>query len=155
MNWEAIGAIGEILGATGVIATLGYLAVQIRHTGNATRMSTAQQIADRWVSINLHIANDPATVTRYLGSHLSVEEHQATLAFWRAVFHQWANNHYQHTRGALDEILFQTTGRDIAVHSSSSRVGPTLRIAWAEARHIYNDEFCRLMDDVLAANPPP
>ena len=30
MNWEAIGAIGEIIGAMGVIATLGYLAYQIR-----------------------------------------------------------------------------------------------------------------------------
>lgn len=26
MNWDAIGAIGEILGALGVIVTLGYLA---------------------------------------------------------------------------------------------------------------------------------
>ena len=32
MKWEAIGAVGEILGATGVIATLAYLAAQIRHS---------------------------------------------------------------------------------------------------------------------------
>ena len=30
MNWEAIGAIGEIVGAVGVIVTLGYLGFQIR-----------------------------------------------------------------------------------------------------------------------------
>jgi len=30
VNWEAIGAIGEVVGAIGVILTLGYLAVQIR-----------------------------------------------------------------------------------------------------------------------------
>ena len=30
MNWEAIGAVGEVLGAIGVIVTLGYLAVRIR-----------------------------------------------------------------------------------------------------------------------------
>ena len=30
MNWEAIGAVGEVAGAAGVIATLGYLALQIR-----------------------------------------------------------------------------------------------------------------------------
>ncbi len=30
MNWEAIGAIGEAIGAAGVIASLLYLAVQIR-----------------------------------------------------------------------------------------------------------------------------
>ena len=30
MNWDAIGAIGQILGAMAVLVTLGYLAVQIR-----------------------------------------------------------------------------------------------------------------------------
>lgn len=35
MSWEAIGAVGEILGALGVIVTLGYLAVQIKYTRNA------------------------------------------------------------------------------------------------------------------------
>ena len=31
MNWDAIGAIGEIIGATAVVATLFYLATQVRH----------------------------------------------------------------------------------------------------------------------------
>ena len=32
MNWEAIGAVGEVVGALGVIASLSYLAIQIRTT---------------------------------------------------------------------------------------------------------------------------
>ena len=39
MNWDAIGAIGEILGAIGVIVTLGYLAVQIRQNTRSSRVS--------------------------------------------------------------------------------------------------------------------
>ena len=31
MNWDAIGAIGEIVGALAVVLTLGYLANQVRH----------------------------------------------------------------------------------------------------------------------------
>lgn len=31
MNWEAIGAVGEIVGAMAVVASLAYLAIQIRH----------------------------------------------------------------------------------------------------------------------------
>ena len=34
LNWEAIGAVGEILGATGVIITLIYLAVQVRQNSH-------------------------------------------------------------------------------------------------------------------------
>ncbi len=37
MNWDAIGAVGEILGAIAVLATLGYLAIQIRQTGASAR----------------------------------------------------------------------------------------------------------------------
>jgi hypothetical protein len=36
MNWEAIGAIGEILGAVAVVATLGYLATQIKQSRRET-----------------------------------------------------------------------------------------------------------------------
>ena len=39
MNWDAIGAIGEILGALAVVATLFYLAIQIRHSA---RLSQSQ-----------------------------------------------------------------------------------------------------------------
>ena len=39
MNWEAIGAVGEILGATAVFVTLVYLAVQIRQNTQAVRAS--------------------------------------------------------------------------------------------------------------------
>jgi hypothetical protein len=37
MNWDAIGAVGEILGALAVFASLGYLAIQTRASALATR----------------------------------------------------------------------------------------------------------------------
>ena len=40
MNWEAIGAIGEVVGALGVILTLGYLAYQIRQNTIQLEQST-------------------------------------------------------------------------------------------------------------------
>ena len=40
MNWEAIGAIGEIVGAAGVVVTLLYLAVQVRLSRQATDVNT-------------------------------------------------------------------------------------------------------------------
>jgi len=39
MNWEAISAIGEIVGATGLVVTLIYLAVQVRQGTKATHRS--------------------------------------------------------------------------------------------------------------------
>jgi hypothetical protein len=40
MNWEAIGAIGEILGAAAVVVTLVFLVIQLRHLAEQTRQNT-------------------------------------------------------------------------------------------------------------------
>ncbi|MFT4888176.1 MAG: ribosomal protein S19 [Pseudohongiellaceae bacterium] len=42
MNWEAIGSIGEIVGAAGVIFTLAFLAIQIRQ--NTSSIKTQSEI---------------------------------------------------------------------------------------------------------------
>ncbi len=44
MDWNMVGAIGETLGAVGVIATLGYLAAQIRANTRATQASSRHEI---------------------------------------------------------------------------------------------------------------
>jgi len=40
MNWEALGAIGEIMGAITVVATLIYLSIQVRHSKAAVEENT-------------------------------------------------------------------------------------------------------------------
>ena len=45
MNWEAAGAIGELVGAAGVIASLIYVGYQIRQNTIATERSNARQTA--------------------------------------------------------------------------------------------------------------
>lgn len=40
MNWEAVGAIGEVVGATGVVTTLIYLAYQIRQNTTQLEQNT-------------------------------------------------------------------------------------------------------------------
>ena len=42
MNWDAIGAIAELLGAVGVIASLVYLAGQVRSSGNQAKAAADQ-----------------------------------------------------------------------------------------------------------------
>ena len=53
MNWDAIGAIGEIVGATAVVATLVYLVVQTRRNAASTQSSTeveASRQFSAWVT---------------------------------------------------------------------------------------------------------
>ena len=47
MNWNALGAIGEIVGAAGVIVSLLYLASQVRSNSRQLRHSSAQAVLDK------------------------------------------------------------------------------------------------------------
>ena len=58
MNWEAVGAVGEVLGAIGVIATLGYLAIQIRHSNALARAQSRQNLLDTFSQTNWEVARD-------------------------------------------------------------------------------------------------
>ena len=51
MNWEAIGAVGEIIGAVGVIATLVFLAYQIRQNSSLLKNNTRQLEQNHQVAI--------------------------------------------------------------------------------------------------------
>jgi hypothetical protein len=55
VNWEAIGAVGEILGAAAVVVTLLYLAIQVRHNTLATSSSTQQIHLDAWNAMSAMI----------------------------------------------------------------------------------------------------
>jgi hypothetical protein len=44
MNWEAIGAIGELIGAVVVVVSLVYLAAQVRQDTEQARLSSVQAV---------------------------------------------------------------------------------------------------------------
>ncbi len=46
MNWDAVGAMAELVGAIGVIASLIYLAIQIRQNTRSLQANTFQTVAD-------------------------------------------------------------------------------------------------------------
>jgi len=46
MNWEAIGALGEIVGAIAVVASLVYLATQIRIQNRESKISSVHEITE-------------------------------------------------------------------------------------------------------------
>ena len=66
MNWEAIGAIGEVAGAAGVIITLAYLAVQIRQNTRAARASNYESVLNGLRDFHALIARDGELANIYM-----------------------------------------------------------------------------------------
>ena len=66
MNWEAIGAVGEIAGGPAVVISLIYLASQIRHSNRqveeqvrALRMQAYDSAGADFSALRLHISGSP------------------------------------------------------------------------------------------------
>lgn len=65
MNWDAVGAIGEILGATAVIVTLAYLAKQVRQTKEAQQSSGLDHRTQAILPLSLSISTTPALAAAF------------------------------------------------------------------------------------------
>jgi hypothetical protein len=58
MNWDAIGAIGETVGAVAVVISLVYLAIQMRSQNRETRLSTINSSLTTWNSLMAMVAEN-------------------------------------------------------------------------------------------------
>ena len=107
MNWEAIGAVGEMLGALGVIATLGYLAVQIRQNTRAVRSNTSQAITDSRVEFLASVTDDADVARIFYSGLVDCESLEGTdrgrFSLLMARFTATMENYfYQHRQGSMD-----------------------------------------------------
>ncbi len=74
MNWEAITAISEIVGAIAVVSTLFYLAIQIRQSTVVAREQAHYHMLENQVSYLDRIATDREFVRTAYGKDLSEDE---------------------------------------------------------------------------------
>ena len=58
MNWDAIGAMGEVVGALAVVVSLLYLAIQIRNQNKESRLNSVSEAARQWNDVLASTAND-------------------------------------------------------------------------------------------------
>ena len=74
MNWEAVGAIAEALGATGVIASLIYVATQVRQS-NVVARNQARQTWMQFDQQELHkVVDNPSLFLAFTEKEISTED---------------------------------------------------------------------------------
>ena len=117
MNWEAIGAVGEVGGAIAVVATLVYLAAQIRHSSNSTRASTQASLMSEFnralgtILAHPHLAEMSAKSRR--GEALNPIEAQQFGAFTNQLVNIWVSIEQSNRLRALDPLFFEQICNDV------------------------------------------
>lgn len=119
MNWEAIGAIGEIIGALAVVVTLIYLVIQIRQNTAAVATATYESTMSGFNDINVVVASNPELASLLdRGTQnpnlLSAEEITQFNFLLRCYANQWWKLLKLHERGSLAEGEWSTFAREAA-----------------------------------------
>ena len=111
INWEAVGAIGEIVGATAVVLTLFYLAAQVRHSSKLARNTAMQEVAHASLEAPLALATDESlgnALSRYnLNEEVTPGELTRLAAFTYASNRHFENIYSQYREGMLEEDLWK------------------------------------------------
>ena len=120
MNWEAIGAMGEIVGALVVFLTLVYLALQIRQNTHATRAASHHAVTDALNQLNLSLAENEEVASIWVSgmndrSSLTDIQRERYDALLRAYMHACDTMYYQAQVGAGDNGLWKAEERYLAV----------------------------------------
>lgn len=145
MTLMELAAIAEVVSAVSVVATLIYLAIQVRHSKESldanTRAMRGQVISDVTKNVQEHMAialqgHDLVDTLKKMATEPALEPDDALLldGFLTAVFIARQNEFYQWKQGLLDDAVFRS------LHHI------TLTVLGSESgRHWWQNEGCNLV----------
>ena len=113
MNWDALGAIGEIISAIAVVLTLIYLAIQLRTNTNAVKTNTWQAIQDAEQRFDELLSSDRGLADLWLKGQADPEalDESEQLQFYlicKQLLDQFQTHHYHYEKGMIDEDLWNS-----------------------------------------------
>jgi len=156
VNWEAVGAVGEVAGAAGVIITLLYLAIQISQNTKAIRLNTFRSTNEAFRSLAALIGGSNEVAEVYLTGCLEPEKLKRTerVQFYGLLHNQvrgYEEAFYQHTEGALDLRVW--AGMHGQMLNTCTLSG--FKVYWQDRRDWYSSSFQNHVENVLFPNAKP
>ena len=153
MNWDAIGASAELLAATGVVISLGYLSVQMRHNTVAVRRSNARQTTSDNNATLRSLAENEDLSALIVRGFSSLEDLDLVERYrFDTALVQWLLNVEQTFADHKDGILPDATlvMYKNAVPGYLNTPGGS---AWWDDRRVWFSEEFRVTVDSMMANP--
>jgi hypothetical protein len=149
VNWDAIGAVGEILGALAVFASLMYLAAQIRGQRKQARASAFQEIgiatAAGWsvLAQNRELSDAVWAAVARKDGYLDLSESDKGII--RAQLLSWIR---------LGESLYLQTQQEILDEEAMDKLGygavtfknPLVEDAWPDLRRLITPDYAEYLE---------
>jgi len=151
MSWDAVGAIGEVVGAIAVVITLIYLAVQIKQNRQDVQTSNFHRVADSFNELNRQIAGD-AELARILNEGFAnynelsdVEKTQFGMIFLTCA-RVYDSLYHQIRRGTGDKELWESELGTLRWFCSM----PGYRNWWLDNNFRFSKSFTDLMNELIS-----
>ena len=153
MNWDAIGAGAELLGAVGVIASLVYLSVQIRQNTNSIRAASGREVLHEAQRFVTHLSSDPELAELYRRGaadrcSLSEAERYRFGVFVMGTFRNAESLFIQSRRGILSDADWEGIRESLRLFLQR----PGIKAWLGERRSQLNGDFVRFLDRL--GDPP-
>ena len=149
MNWDALGAIAELVGAVGVVATLIYLSIQIRNSATVDRAHIRSSLtAGSHELIRLTIEHSDLLIKANASSDLTPEERFKLLQLHRFAFRSYENYAYQRSLGLFDESEWRGLANAIAAAFSSTYAQED----WRTIRTQFSEATQDLLDPLISGS---
>jgi len=147
MNWEAVGAIGEIVGAIAVIATLIYLSMQVRQSSKLAKATIHENRAGSSQRISLAFSEVAEILAKlHNEEELTQTENIRIDLISRAMFRDFEAYSYQNKAGLLETSewnAIQEMWRDIMTIEG-------VRTRWEEVKGQYSITLHEDIREVLS-----
>ena len=150
MTIADLGSLGEFISSIVVLATLIYLALQVRQNIYATRAASHHTITDAINQLNLRLAGDEEIALIWksgMEDRAALSELQCVRfdALMRAYLHVCDTMYYQASLGAGDDGLWQAEERYLGVTMTT----PGGRDWWLENSMSTSPAFCKAVEDIV------
>ena len=149
MNWEAIGAVGELVGAAAVFISIIYLALQVRHNSTNMRSSGYQNAAQSAFEIIENFIENPErrhifqTALESYDDLASDEQFVARMMFMQLIAYYEAC-YYQYQEGVVHKEVWDGRKKMMTKWFES----PGLSSWWDEWHDVWGDGFQKYVDEV-------
>jgi hypothetical protein len=148
MQWDAIGAVGEIVGALAVVATLFYLARQIRYNSKVSKADMSKDLFLATRSATLDLARDP-DLARLNADIRGIGDVQLLkrVSFYQSFFRLYELVYTLHRQDLVDEGIFESYLRMIRVFIETEYFDEF----WEFAEPTFQADFYQFVSEERAA----